>query len=339
MLIPLSIVLLIVFALLTFAVYYMLNKIPKGIKKSPITATPGITKSGAEGLSRSKCLPVYFYDKTAEYFVPIHMPLGDNTENPDIKATRIIDKLISGPPSTSGLQSVMPAGTKLNSVRIEGDLAIVDLNSAVESYGGGSSWEKGIVESLLLSITELPGIKRVQILIDGKTKEYLPEGTPIDKPLERNIGPNADQPTPEGKPSGYMYYLDSSRSHIIPIMWTWDGAADDPLAKLKALYSNPTPYPESLASPAPKDMQILKCEIFNDSLTLVLNHPDFANVFNKLNAQRFLEATYLTLYAVKPFTKADIRVGSGDNPIPLWSYAPFSEYEKMEIPPLCYNGV
>jgi len=330
-LIPVSIVLLVVFIALIISVYYMFRKIPEGIKKPPIAG-------GSEALSRFNCLPVYFYDRTAQYFVPVHFPIANTKSLPD-RVQKIVEKLISGPPPASGLQSVMPDGTKLNSVRIEGDLAFVDLNSAVTSYGGGGAWERGIVQSLLLSITELPKIDRVQILIDGKEKEYLPEGTPINKPLERGIGPNADQNPPDGKPSGYMYYLDSSRNYIVPIYWTWDGAADDPVAKLKSLYSNPPPYPESLASPAPKDMQVIKCEVKNGMLNLVLYHPDFANVFNNRSAQKFLEATYLTVYAVKPFSKVDVRVGTGENPITLWSYAPFSMYEKLDIPPLCYNGV
>lgn len=335
--IPVFVTIIIILVALAIFLVYMFDRINlPGKPGETVTKKPG-TGLDVNNMSRFECLPVYFYDSTAQYFVPVHMPVVDDAMFRDIRARKIVERLVAGPPSES-LQSVMPSGTAINSVTVDKDLVIVDLSKEIASYGGGSTLERGIVQSLLLSLTELPNIKRLQILIDGERKEYLPEGTEIEQPIERNGGPNSDQSVPEGLPSGYMFFLDRTRNFIVPVRWVWEGNASDPAAKLSALYKEPQyPLSESLVSPAPEGIKIISCEIKNSTLNLVLEHEDFANVFKEYSAKDFLEATYLTLLDLQSFSKVNITIGTGDKALPIWSYADFSEFENMKIPPLCYN--
>lgn len=288
-------------------------------------------------LEQENCLPVYYYNGDAQYFVPIHLPVDGENLPVDIRARKVLDKIIAGPP-VDGLMKIIPSGTKINSVKADGDLVIVDLSGNITSYGGGSTWERGIVRSIVLSLTELPGIRRVQFLVDGKQIEYLPQGTVIAEPMTREEGPNTNEYIPEDKSAGFLYYLEKTGRYIVPIYWTWDGDKSDLTAKLKALY-NPPPPPlsNSLKSPAPTGIRIEKCQIKGNKLTLIIDHHDFASAFHKLSAKRFLKATILTLYHVKPFTKVDILVGNEESNREIWTYSPFGDLKDIEIPPKCYN--
>ncbi|MEW6230380.1 MAG: GerMN domain-containing protein, partial [Bacillota bacterium] len=57
---------------------------------------------------------------------------------------------------------------------------------------GGSRNEELLVWSIVNTLTEFPGIYRVQILVDGKKEESIGGHVGIDVPLERN--PNLIRP-------------------------------------------------------------------------------------------------------------------------------------------------
>ncbi len=308
-----------------------------GITITPPAKPPTEKPPSELVLEQFDCLPVYYYNGDAQFFVPIHLPIESENEPIDIRAKKILDKIVAGPP-VDGLMKTIPAGTKINSVKTDGDLVIVDLSGDITSYGGGSTWERGIVRSIVLSLTELPGIRRVQFLVDGKQMEYLPQGTIISKPMSRKRGPNSNEYLPEGKTSGYLYYLERTGRYIVPVYWAWDGDKADVVAKLKTLYSPPVPpLSNSLISPAPSGIRIEKCEIKRNKLTLIIDHHDFASAFHNLSAMKFLKATLLTLHQFQSFTKIDIRVGDETNNRPIWTYSTFADLQDIEIPPKCYN--
>ena len=337
---PPYIVILVVAVILTIVlVFYVFPQFKEWLGHTRIKG--GETAQGPKptGEQIPDCLPVYFYDSTSQYLVPVHMPLRDDSMFTDVKARRIVERLIGGPPNDA-LQGVMPKGTRINDVKFDMDMVTVDLSEDLVSYGGGSALEQGIVDSLLYSLTELKDVKQVQIKIGGKKRDYLPEGTPIDQPLERDKGPNSNRSMPEGQPSGYIYFLERSGQFLVPVLMSWEGNENDAMAKLTVLYSPPPePMSDSLVSPAPEGMRILKCEIKDGKLTLVLDHDNFANVFKEFNARDFLEATYLTLDDLESFRDKDITVGTGQEAVELWKYSAFEKLEKMQIPPTCFNVV
>ena len=330
--------LLVVVALVFVAYPYITGQKPiPGFEKPQAKPVPPYEPPSSPIVENQKCLPVYYYDGDAQYFVPVHFPVGDESLPINVRAKKILEKIVAGPP-VDHLMKIIPDGTKINSVKIDGDLVIVDLSADIMSYGGGSAWERGIVRSVVLSMTELPGIKRVQFIIDGEKKEYLPQGTIIVDPISREGGPNTNEYLPQGKSSGYLYYLEKSGRFLVPVYWAWEGNEADPAAKLKALYANPTPpLSHSLMSPAPSGIRIEKCEISGNKLTLILDHHNFSTAFVNLNPKNFLEATILSLYQLKPFTKIDIKIGSEASNRPIWSYARFADQKDIEIPPNCYN--
>lgn len=135
-------------------------------------------------------LRVYYSDPEAMYLVPVtyFVDAGLALEE---RLQRQIAYLLQGPPPGVNLSRTVWPGTKLNGLQVEGNLVTVDLSREVVGYGGGHTAEDLLVRSLVFTLTEDPGISRVQLLVGGQKHEYLPEGTKIDMPLTRpqNLNP------------------------------------------------------------------------------------------------------------------------------------------------------
>jgi len=78
-----------------------------------------------------------------------------------------IAALISGP-QTAGLDRSLPPDITYRSIRVDGDIVFIDFTpDFLNSLVGGSAAEEMLIFSLVNTLTELPEIRRVQILIDG----------------------------------------------------------------------------------------------------------------------------------------------------------------------------
>lgn len=94
----------------------------------------------------------------------------------------IIDKL-KEQPSDKNLYTVIPNNVSILSVRTENDTAYVDVSSK-ELYGG-SSQERFMIDGIIMSLTELENIKKIQFLIDGNKAESLMGHFTIEEPFTR----------------------------------------------------------------------------------------------------------------------------------------------------------
>ncbi|TDA70648.1 MAG: hypothetical protein D9V47_00105 [Clostridia bacterium] len=139
-------------------------------------------------------LRVYYSDPQAMYLVPVTYFVAPGLSREE-RQRRQIELLLQGPPPGVNLARTVWPGTELDGLRVEGDLVTVDLSQEVVGYGGGHTAEDMLVRSLVFTLTEDPGISRVQLLVGGEKHEYLPEGTKIDVPLTRPETLNAVETT------------------------------------------------------------------------------------------------------------------------------------------------
>jgi spore germination protein GerM len=102
-------------------------------------------------------------------------------------ANYAIAQLLAGPPVGRDRVVLFPNGTVAR-VTIEGDTAVVDISgSAARSFQSGAGDEVGMFKSLTFTLTGLPGIHRVQVLVAGQKAAALPGGHfEIDEPLTRD---------------------------------------------------------------------------------------------------------------------------------------------------------
>jgi spore germination protein GerM len=129
---------------------------------------------------------LYFSDSEGEYLI------GEKREilkkgNIKEEAKEVMTELINGPKGK--LIRTLPPQTKLLGLELnENGIARVNVNSALlKDHPGGSSAEIMTVYSMTNTLTlNFPQIKRVQILIDGKTVETIAGHLSIKEPVPPN---------------------------------------------------------------------------------------------------------------------------------------------------------
>ncbi|HWP69172.1 MAG TPA: GerMN domain-containing protein [Rectinemataceae bacterium] len=112
------------------------------------------------------------------------IPVSDSPLADAVKA------LIAGPSEgeiRSGLVSLVPRGTKLLGITLRGSTAIIDLSDAFMYNHYGIEGFTAQLKQIVYTATAFPSVQDVQILVEGKAKDYLGgEGVYIGKPLSRN---------------------------------------------------------------------------------------------------------------------------------------------------------
>jgi spore germination protein GerM len=134
-------------------------------------------------LEEEKIVLLYFSDREDEYLV------GEKREilkrdKVDEEAKEAIIELIKGPKGK--LVPTLPLRTKLLTLRVnDKGVAEVNFNKALsKDHPGGSSAEMMSVYSIVNSlILNFPQIKKVKILIEGKTGETIAGHLSLDQPI------------------------------------------------------------------------------------------------------------------------------------------------------------
>ncbi len=88
-------------------------------------------------------------------------------------ATAAVRELLSGPaPDETGLLTMIPAGSQLLGITIDGGVATVDLTGTFES-GGGSASMLGRLAQLVYTATQFPTVDAVRLRLDGKPVDSI----------------------------------------------------------------------------------------------------------------------------------------------------------------------
>jgi N-acetylmuramoyl-L-alanine amidase len=86
------------------------------------------------------------------------------------KMVLAINRLLKGPDSTSGLFKVIPDGTRLNNLRVEGDTVYADFSPELKNnFSGGGGEEELVLRSILYTLGQFTEVKKVQLSIDKET--------------------------------------------------------------------------------------------------------------------------------------------------------------------------
>lgn len=146
-------------------------------KKVEIEATP--TAKSAE----KKTITLYFSDSRAEFVVAekreVEFEQGKRIEE------IVINELINGPQSEN-LDPTIPTGARLITAETKNGVCNLNLSKEfIENSFTGSAGETMTVYSIVNSLTELPGVDKVQFLIEGEKREVYMHMA-FDTPIERN---------------------------------------------------------------------------------------------------------------------------------------------------------
>lgn len=114
------------------------------------------------------------------YLVPVKVKI----EKDNVLASAI-DLLSSPPIEIRGVTSPLPRGTTLLSAEIKGDTAYLNFSKELkENFPGGSSTEMIAVYGIVNTACSIKGIKKVQLLVEGKIIDSLGGHLEISEPLE-----------------------------------------------------------------------------------------------------------------------------------------------------------
>ncbi|MFY0545366.1 GerMN domain-containing protein [Brevibacillus sp. H7] len=167
------------------------------LTEMPVDSTPlsqlgrnhGINLELAEGAQPGRTTPVTVYfqgqlDDKRTYYVPVTrlIPQTDNV------AKAVVEELIKGPKEGSPLYSSLLRTTQVLDVSNEAGLVKVDLSDDILKYDNGKEASPEALESLVLSLTESTGAKKVQVLVEGKplTSGSFDFTKPVDRPVQVN---------------------------------------------------------------------------------------------------------------------------------------------------------
>lgn len=94
--------------------------------------------------------------------------------------------LVEGPRSP-GLSPTLSPRAEIRSVTVDGDLVVVDFDQTlVREHPGGSAGEILTVYSVVNTLTEVPGVRRVGWRIEGRPVETLVGHLDLTRPIERD---------------------------------------------------------------------------------------------------------------------------------------------------------
>lgn len=98
--------------------------------------------------------------------------------------------LLAGPTAAeakTGVISFVPAGTRVRSVAVNGEVATIDFSEQFRFNSLGIEGLRAQLRQVVWAATEFPTVKRVQVLIEGRKVDYLaPEGAAVGSPLGRD---------------------------------------------------------------------------------------------------------------------------------------------------------
>lgn len=149
----------------------------------PETKPDNKTGASTEPAVTKLKLTLYFSDNQSTCLRP-------ETREVTIKGKRtaeaVINELIRGPKS-SKLSRTVPQESKLRSIKVESGVVYVNFSKEFQAkHSGGSAGETMTLYSITNSLAELPGVNKVQFLLEGKKVNSILGHTSTTTPLAPN---------------------------------------------------------------------------------------------------------------------------------------------------------
>jgi spore germination protein GerM len=118
------------------------------------------------------------YKKDGEKLTEVTVKAPSKEATPEEKALAALSAMAEGEGAP------LPKGTKALSVKIDGELATVDLSKEFrENFSGGSTEEAQTINAVVNTVGQFEGVKKVQFLVEGQKVESLGGGQELLDPL------------------------------------------------------------------------------------------------------------------------------------------------------------
>lgn len=197
----------------------------------------------------------------------------------------------------NGFRPLLPSITKINSLKIDNDLIIVDFSNLF--YEVDIFEEEKIIESLIYTLTSLKPINRIQIKIDGVELNKLPiSNKNIDTELTREYGINKETNINSIKDikSVTIYYISkfNDNSYYVPVTKYVNSDKNKINIIIEELSSRMS-YNSNLMSYLNSNAQLLDYTIADNKIDLNFNEFLFDNKDKKIVLE---EVIYSISYSI-----------------------------------------
>ena len=212
-----------------------------------------------------------------------------NSTNKEEIALELLNALINGTNKNKfipeGFISNIPKGTSINSIKSQGDLILIDFS---EEFLNIKSNEEKIIESIVYTLTEINGINKVKILINGKMLDKLPiSGKKLPEILTREIGINHKSEINSFKNTQDVttYFLSSynNNSYFVPVTITTEDDKEKIEIIIKELESKDN-IDNNLSTYISAGTELKNYQILENEFNLEFNNLIF-NSFNKIDEE------------------------------------------------------
>lgn len=229
-----------------------------------------------------------------------------NNKDKENIAKELIEALISGSNKNKylplGFTSYISKNAILNSLKIDEDLIILDFNEYL--FSGKEGHEEKIIESIVYTMTEIDGISKVKILINGEPLTRIPSiNKTIPDILTRDIGINHKfiVNTFKNTMDVTAYFINSYNdiTYYIPVTFTVNSENEKIEVIINELLGKDY-IDDNLSTYITAGTELKNYEILENEINLEFNNLIF-NGFNEIDE----EVMYGITYSVKDTYNVD----------------------------------
>ncbi|HOM02997.1 MAG TPA: GerMN domain-containing protein [Acetivibrio sp.] len=146
-------------------------------------ALPESTDSIVQNPIEKRIITLYYSNSNADKVVAEKREVEISK---DTQIERLVFEELQKGPKGEGLFATIPKGTRLLSVSTKNGICTLNLSKEfVDNHSGGTAGEAMTLYSIINTMTELPGIDKVQFLIEGQKQEAYIHAV-FNEPFKRN---------------------------------------------------------------------------------------------------------------------------------------------------------
>ena len=132
-------------------------------------ATPNL-ESVETFAADANLVSLYFPSQTGRLLVPV-----TRTVFSDADPTTAMLELAKGPRDDSGLERALPENCGIKNVTMKDGVVTVDFSKEFTQALEGTDGGRQAVRAILFTCSQFPGVKKVEVLVDGQKPDIQPE--------------------------------------------------------------------------------------------------------------------------------------------------------------------
>ena len=159
------------------------SRLTYGTDVSGVFAGGNLNMESVETFSENAGLvELYFPSQTGRLLVPV-----TRTVYSDADVSTAVLELAKGPKDDSGLERALPEGCGVKSVSMKDGTVTLNFSKEFKETMESSDGGEQAVRALLFTCSQFPGVKKVEVLVEGEKLEQQPKTTETFINLEEEV--------------------------------------------------------------------------------------------------------------------------------------------------------